>query len=76
MTDVERIWRIRTESDSTLELRLLAGPAGDQRLVLEQSDGDPVTRSLDVEDARALALAMLEACEVAAALSEQLVAAG
>jgi hypothetical protein len=76
MTDVERIWRIRTESDSILELRLLTGPAGDQRLVLEQSGAEPLTGSLDVDDARALAQAMLEACEVAAALSEQLVGAG
>jgi hypothetical protein len=71
MAEVERIWRISTENSGTVEVRLFVGSGGDHQLGLERLGADPDQETFDVEVARALAQAMLEACEVAAALDEQ-----
>jgi hypothetical protein len=72
MLEVQRIWRITTSANSAIEVRLSAGRNGDQQLMLERFGSDPADeQTFDVEVARALAQAMLEACEVASALSDQ-----
>jgi hypothetical protein len=73
MADVERIWRITTEKNGTIDVRLRESPVGDRQVILEHLgsedlDGD----SFDVPVARALAQAMLEACEVASALGDEI----
>jgi hypothetical protein len=70
MPEIERIWRISTDSGNKIEIRLSLGRQGDPHVSLEPS-ADQLTGAIDVNVARAVAQAMLEACEVASALSEQ-----
>jgi ATP-binding cassette subfamily B protein len=60
---VQRIWRITTPANRALEVRLSAGRNGDRQVMLGPLADEQI---LDVRIARALARAMLEACEVAA----------
>lgn len=69
MVEVQRIWRITTSSGNTVQVRLSPDRQGAQQLVLEGVDSESTNgQTFDVEVARALAQAMLEACEVALAL--------
>jgi nitrite reductase (NADH) large subunit len=71
MVDVERIWRIRTSADGDLEIRLGPGNAGERQVVLQHTGGDgDGLRALNLGAARALAETLLEACEVASALTQ------
>jgi hypothetical protein len=71
MVDVQRIWRITTSGHGEFEVRLAAGPNRERRVALEQIGAESADmETLDLEVARALAQAMLEACEVASALGE------
>jgi hypothetical protein len=80
VVDVQRIWLIGSgkPDDHGAQVRLRQTDAGDLALVLGPLGGsgplgavDGGEREIDLEVARALAQAMLEACEVAAALREQ-----
>jgi hypothetical protein len=69
VVELERIWRITTSTGGTVHVRLLTDGQGNPRVVLEPlnwESGDG--QVFDVEVARAIAQAMLEACEVAVAL--------
>lgn len=69
MVELERVWRITTSTGRAIHVRLLTDGQGDPRLVLEplnREAGDG--QVFEVEVARAVAQAMLEACEVAVAL--------
>jgi hypothetical protein len=71
MAEVERIWRIVTNDQGTIEVRLFTGPDGEPMVTLEElpSGGSPGVFAVDT--ARAIAQVMLEACEVASVLGEQ-----
>ena len=75
MAEVERIWRVTTEENGTLEVRLSAAGGQDHRVILAQVASDRTDfgwldkETLDVEVARAVGQALIEACEVASALS-------
>jgi hypothetical protein len=71
MAEVERIWRIATNGQDKIEIRLFTGPNGEQQVVLDQIGAQTTGGVFGVDVARAVAQVMLEACEVAAALSEQ-----
>jgi hypothetical protein len=70
MVPVERIWRIKASAMGPLEVRLSPGSGGEEWTVAlvgaGLADGDEQT--FEVEAAQAVAQALLEACEVAAAL--------
>jgi hypothetical protein len=73
VVEVERIWRIGASPGRAIEVRLAADGGEIPKVMLAQQGaaaGD--TQTFDVDVARALAQAMLEACEVASALNEQL----
>ena len=71
MGELDRIWRVTTATRGTFEVRLSESPTGDQQVILEQLGTGPLDEgTFDVDVARALARAMLEACEVASALSD------
>ncbi|MCW2503421.1 MAG: hypothetical protein JWO79_1705 [Actinomycetia bacterium] len=72
MAEVERIWRIGTGGQGRIEVRLFTGPSGEQQVVLDQLGPDRPGTAWEVDVARAVAQVMLEACEVASALSDQL----
>jgi hypothetical protein len=73
MAQVERLWRILAETKGTIEVRLVDDAAGDPYLTLEQLNSDAVDEAVFYPDvARALAQVLLEACEVASALSRQI----
>jgi hypothetical protein len=72
MAEVERIWRIVTSEQGRIEIRLFTGPDGEQQVVLDQFGAENAAGVFGVDVARAIAQVMLEACEVAAAISEQL----
>jgi hypothetical protein len=75
MLEVQRIWRITTSANNAIEVRLSAGRNGDQQLILGRFGSDASDEQpFDVEVARALAQTLLEACEVASALSDQVAA--
>jgi len=69
VVEVQRIWRITTLTGETIQVRLSPDRQGGQQVVLESLSSDsPDGQAFDVDVARALAQAMLEACEVALAL--------
>ncbi len=72
MADIERIWRITADSRGRIEVRLFQGPQGEAQLSLER-DFEPVDGAFEIPVARAVAQAMLEACEVASALLDRTV---
>jgi hypothetical protein len=75
MVPVERIWRVKASPADTVEIRLSPGRADDSWRV-EVADSklaDTDARTFDVDVARAIAQAMLEACEVASALGAEAV---
>ncbi len=72
MADIERIWRITTDSRGRIEVRLSQSSQGGAQLSLER-DSEPLDGAFDIAVARAIAQAMLEACEVASALLERTV---
>lgn len=72
VVEVQRIWRVAGDADSSLQVRLLRANTGAPTVVLEDGGLEPgPEKHLDVDVARALAQAMLEACEVATALAHQ-----
>jgi hypothetical protein len=72
MLQVQRIWRITTAGSQAIEVRLSPARNGNDELMLELIGFDLADKqTFDVDVARALAQAILEACEVASALSEQ-----
>lgn len=72
IAEVQRIWRISTSAQSAIEVQLLPTPQGERRLRVDET-GTPTgaLQSLRVDVARAVAQAVLEACEVASALARQ-----
>ena len=79
MVDVQRIWLVGngTADDSGAQVRLRQNDSGELTLVLGPLGAlGPIgaagsqEREVDLDVARALAQAILEACEVAAALQE------
>jgi hypothetical protein len=75
MLEIQRIWRITTSANGAIDVRLSPRRNGDQQLMLAWLVSDPPDeQTLDLEVARALAETMLEACEVASALSEHVAA--
>jgi hypothetical protein len=72
MLEIQRVWRITTSSSGSMEVSLSEDGSGQQRVQLELPSVEASDeQAFDVEVARALAQAMLEACEVASALSGQ-----
>jgi hypothetical protein len=74
MVNIERIWRVVSASGKRFEVRLSEGPGGRPQVSLNGGDGGDAKESdgsFDIDVARAVAQAMLEACEVASALGEQ-----
>jgi hypothetical protein len=65
MAEVQRIWRIPARWGGPIEVSLVKAEAGD--MVVVSQDG--TERPYALEDARGIAQAMLEACEIAAALA-------
>ena len=72
MAEVERIWRIAIDGQSRIEIRLFTGPDGEQQVVFDRIGAEAAGGVFGVDVARAVAQVMLEACEVASALSEQM----
>ena len=69
MVELERLWRITTSVGQIIQIRLSADGQDGQQVVLEpHSSGQADGQSFDIDVARAIAQAMLEACEVALAL--------
>jgi hypothetical protein len=75
MVPVERIWRVKASPADTVEIRLSPGRADDSwRVELVDSKlAGADAQTFDVDVARAIAQAMLEACEVASALGAEAV---
>jgi hypothetical protein len=71
MVNIERIWRVISVSGKRFEVRLSEGPGGRPQVSLNGGDADESDGNFDIDVARAVAQAMLEACEVASALGEQ-----
>jgi hypothetical protein len=71
MVNIERIWRVVSGSGKRFEVRLSEGQGGRPQVSLNGGDTEVPDGTFDIEVARAVAQAMLEACEVASALGEQ-----
>lgn len=69
MVEVQRIWRVTTAASGAIDVRLSSDPNGNHRVLLSEGGKD---RALFVDEARAVAQAILEACEVDSALGEDL----
>jgi hypothetical protein len=74
--NVERIWRVTTEAGWMIEVRLTSAGDKEPKVLVERLSASPDDEvAFDLEVARALAQALLEASEVASALREQVAAA-
>lgn len=69
MVEVQRIWRVNTAANGAFDVRLASDPRGNHAVVLSEGGKE---RSLALDEARAIAQAILEACEVDSALDEEL----
>lgn len=67
MAEVQRIWRIPARWGGPIEVSLVKANAGDMVIVTQNGTEHPFA----LEDARGMAQAMLEACEISVALAEQ-----
>jgi hypothetical protein len=73
MVEVQRIWRVNTAANGAIDVRLSSDKEGDHLLLLSDEGKE---RALDLDEARAVAQAILEACEVDSALDDDLAPAG
>lgn len=67
MAEVQRIWRIPARWGGPVEVSLVKAEAGDMVIITQ----DGTERPYALDDARGIAQAMLEACEIAVALAAQ-----
>jgi hypothetical protein len=73
MVEIQRIWRITTSANHAIEVRLVPDRDRNHQLMLELAGFEEADeQTFDVEVARAIGQTILEACEVASALSEEI----
>jgi len=71
VVQVQRIWRVSISATGTAEIRLSGDANGSHRVILELPNPEPPgQRTMGVTAARALAQAVLEACEIATTFTE------
>ena len=67
MIEVQRIWRVTTAAHGAVDVRLSGDTKGTHQVMFSEGGKE---RAFGVDEARAIAQAILEACEVDSALSE------